>query len=50
MNDYDGVIDHKYVFTNIGYNLKPLDLQGAIGIEQLLKFDMLEDRFNLLTK
>lgn len=29
--------DHKYVFSNIGYNLKPLDLQCAIGIEQLKK-------------
>jgi len=44
LNDYDGVIDHKYLFTNIGYNLKPLDLQGAIGIEQLKKFDMLESK------
>lgn len=44
LNDYDGVIDHKYLFTNIGYNLKPLDLQGAIGLEQLKKFDMLESR------
>ena len=44
LNDYDGIIDHKYVFTNIGYNLKPLDLQGAIGIEQLKKFDMLEGK------
>ena len=44
LNDYDGVIDHKYLFTNIGYNLKPLDLQGAIGIEQLIKFDMLESK------
>jgi CDP-6-deoxy-D-xylo-4-hexulose-3-dehydrase len=34
----DIVIDHKYVFTNIGYNLKPLDLQGAIGLAQLEKF------------
>jgi len=34
-----GVIDHKYFFTNMGYNLKPLDLQGAIGSEQLKKFD-----------
>lgn len=34
----DFVIDHKYLFSNIGYNLKPLDLQGAIGIEQLKKF------------
>lgn len=29
--------DHKYVFSNIGYNFKPLDLQCAIGIEQLKK-------------
>lgn len=29
--------DHKYVYTNIGYNLKPLDLQCAIGLEQLKK-------------
>lgn len=43
LDDYDGIIDHKYVFTNVGYNLKPLDLQGAIGMAQLKKFDMLED-------
>ncbi|MGK0468599.1 lipopolysaccharide biosynthesis protein RfbH [Clostridium sp.] len=29
--------DHKYVFSNIGYNLKPLDMQCAMGIEQLKK-------------
>jgi CDP-6-deoxy-D-xylo-4-hexulose-3-dehydrase len=40
--NYDGVIDHKYVFSNMGYNLKPLDLQGAIGIEQLLKLEEIE--------
>lgn len=33
------IIDHKYVFNRIGYNLKPLDLQGAIGLEQLKKLD-----------
>jgi CDP-6-deoxy-D-xylo-4-hexulose-3-dehydrase len=33
------VIDHKYIFNRIGYNLKPLDLQAAIGIEQLKKLD-----------
>lgn len=44
LDDYDGIIDHKYLFTNMGYNLKPLDLQGAIGIEQLKKFDMLESK------
>lgn len=37
-----GVVDHKYVFTNVGYNLKPLDLQAAIGLEQLKKFDNME--------
>lgn len=35
---YEGVVDHKYVFSNMGYNLKPLDLQGAIGLVQLEKF------------
>jgi len=40
--NYDGVIDHKYVFSNMGYNLKPLDLQGAIGVEQILKLDEIE--------
>lgn len=29
--------DHKYVYSNIGYNLKPLDIQCAMGIEQLKK-------------
>lgn len=29
--------DHKYVYSNIGYNLKPLDIQCAIGVEQLKK-------------
>lgn len=44
LDDYDSDIDHKYVFTNIGYNLKPLDLQGAIGLEQLKKFDEIEKK------
>lgn len=29
--------DHKYTYTHIGYNLKALDLQAAIGREQLRK-------------
>jgi CDP-4-dehydro-6-deoxyglucose reductase, E1 len=44
LDDYDGNIDHKYVFNNMGYNLKPLDLQGAIGIEQLKKFAEIDKR------
>jgi len=37
---YEGLpdgYDHKYVYSNIGYNLKPLDLQCAMGLEQLKK-------------
>jgi CDP-6-deoxy-D-xylo-4-hexulose-3-dehydrase len=29
--------DHKYIYSHLGYNLKPLDLQAAIGREQLKK-------------
>nr|WP_319490056.1 lipopolysaccharide biosynthesis protein RfbH [uncultured Caproiciproducens sp.] len=36
--------DHKYVFTNIGYNLKPLDLQCAVGIEQLKKLPLFTEK------
>jgi len=39
LEDYDDIVDHKYVFGQMGYNLKPLDLQGAVGSIQLLKFD-----------
>lgn len=42
LENFDGVVDHKYVFTNMGYNLKPLDLQGAMGLAQLEKFDEIE--------
>ena len=42
LDNYDGVIDHKYLFTNIGYNLKPLDLQGAIGLAQIEKVDRID--------
>jgi len=27
--------DHKYIYSHLGYNLKPLDVQAAIGREQL---------------
>ena len=27
--------DHKYIYSHVGYNLKPLDIQAAIGVEQL---------------
>lgn len=38
LDSYDGIIDHKYVFTTMGYNLKPMDLQGSIGLVQLTRF------------
>ncbi len=44
LKDYDGIVDHKYIFTNMGYNLKPLDLQGAMGVVQLEKFDEIHER------
>ena len=31
--------DHKYIYSHLGYNLKPLDLQAAIGLMQLKKMD-----------
>ena len=39
LEGYDDIVDHKYVFGQMGYNLKPLDLQGAVGSIQLLRFD-----------
>ena len=37
--------DHKYVYSNIGYNLKVTDMQAAIGCEQLAKLpDFIQKR------
>jgi len=48
-----GVItDHRYVYDRIGYNLKPLELQASMGLEQLKKLDNLtirrKENFNFL--
>ena len=32
--------DHKYIYSHLGYNLKPLDPQAAIGREQLKKLPL----------
>ena len=54
LEGYNGIIDHKYLFTNMGYNLKPLDMQGAIGREQLKKVDEIDSKrrwnFNKIAK
>ena len=39
LEGYDGIVDHKYIFSNMGYNLKPLDLQGGLGSVQIGKFE-----------
>jgi len=48
------ILDHKYVYEEIGYNLKPLEMQASMGLVQLNKLDyMIEKRkynFNKLMK
>jgi CDP-4-dehydro-6-deoxyglucose reductase, E1 len=39
LGDLPAGYDHKYIYSHLGYNLKPLDLQAAIGREQLRKLD-----------
>ena len=36
--------DHKYVYSHFGYNLKPTDLQAAVGVAQLKKFPSFAQR------
>jgi CDP-6-deoxy-D-xylo-4-hexulose-3-dehydrase len=33
----DEIFDHKYVYDEIGYNLKPIEMQAAMGLQQLKK-------------
>ena len=37
LGELPGGYDHKYIYSHLGYNLKPLDLQAAIGRAQLKK-------------
>ena len=34
----DDTYDHKYVYSNVGYSLRPTDMQAALGLTQLDKF------------
>jgi CDP-6-deoxy-D-xylo-4-hexulose-3-dehydrase len=36
--------DHRYMYTHIGYNLKPVEFQAAIGIAQLKKLPNFVER------
>lgn len=40
----DILVDHKYVYGNIGYNLGPIDMQGALGLAQLDKVSGFEEK------
>lgn len=49
----DGIpIDHKYYFLELGYNLKPVELQAAMGLVQLKRFPIMakarRDNFSYL--
>jgi CDP-6-deoxy-D-xylo-4-hexulose-3-dehydrase len=36
--------DHRYVFEEVGYNLKPTEMQAAIGLSQIDKLDYMHKR------
>lgn len=38
------IFDHKYVYGEIGYNLKPIELQASIGLVQLEKLKEITDK------
>ena len=40
----DMIFDHRYVFEEIGYNLKPTEMQAAMGLAQLDKLDEMHAR------
>lgn len=42
----DEIFDHKYVYDEIGYNLKPIELQAAIGLEQIKKLPVIKEKRN----
>lgn len=40
----DEIFDHKYVYDEVGYNLKPIELQASIGLEQIKKLPTIHKR------
>jgi CDP-6-deoxy-D-xylo-4-hexulose-3-dehydrase len=38
------IFDHKYVYDEIGYNIKPIELQGSMGLAQLDKLPVIDAR------
>ena len=43
----DEIFDHKYIYDEIGYNLKPIELQAAIGLCQMKKLPEIHTRRKL---
>ncbi|MGD0817817.1 MAG: lipopolysaccharide biosynthesis protein RfbH [Methanomassiliicoccales archaeon] len=39
MGDLPAGYDHKYIYSNVGYNLKITDMQAAVGLSQLDRAD-----------
>lgn len=37
------IFDHKYVYDEIGYNLKPMDLQASMGLAQIKKLPKIKE-------
>jgi CDP-6-deoxy-D-xylo-4-hexulose-3-dehydrase len=35
LDGIDDIVDHKYIYSEIGYNTKPIELQAAIGLVQM---------------
>ena len=40
----DEIFDHKYVYEEIGYNLKPIELQASMGLAQLEKLEIIHQK------
>lgn len=38
------IFDHKYVYDEIGYNLKPIELQASMGLKQLEKLEQIGEK------
>ncbi len=41
---YEGIVDHKYLYEDVGYNFKVPDILGTVGSEQLKKFDEIKSK------
>ena len=42
----DEIFDHKYVYDEIGYNLKPIEVQAAMGLKQIDKLPVIKQKRN----